>query len=84
VETGWPSPPWWRSRSLRAATVSASGSATASVTVVLSAWLDDEQLGSGLVLGGLFVLAGVYLGALRTRGVHLPLRRGTGPSGQHK
>ena len=35
------------------------------VTVALSAWLDDEPVGSGLVLGGLLVLAGVYLGALR-------------------
>jgi drug/metabolite transporter (DMT)-like permease len=36
------------------------------VTVVLSAWLDDEPVGAGLVLGGLLVLAGVYVGALRT------------------
>jgi drug/metabolite transporter (DMT)-like permease len=35
------------------------------VTVLLSAWLDDEPIGPGLVLGGLLVLAGVYLGALR-------------------
>ncbi|HKX47333.1 MAG TPA: EamA family transporter [Gaiellaceae bacterium] len=35
------------------------------VTVVLSAWLDDESLGVGLVLGGALVLAGVYVGALR-------------------
>jgi drug/metabolite transporter (DMT)-like permease len=35
------------------------------VTVVLSAWLDDEPLGPGLVLGGLLVLGGVYVGALR-------------------
>lgn len=35
------------------------------VTVLLSAWLDDEPLGLGLVLGGLLVLAGVYFGALR-------------------
>jgi drug/metabolite transporter (DMT)-like permease len=35
------------------------------VTVVLSAWLDDEPIGAGLVLGGLLVLAGVYVGALR-------------------
>jgi drug/metabolite transporter (DMT)-like permease len=37
------------------------------VTVMLSAWLDDEPVGSGLVLGGLLVLAGVYVGALRPR-----------------
>jgi drug/metabolite transporter (DMT)-like permease len=35
------------------------------VTVVLSWWLDDEPVGAGLVLGGLLVLAGVYVGALR-------------------
>jgi drug/metabolite transporter (DMT)-like permease len=35
------------------------------VTVALSVWLDDERLGAGLVLGGLLVLAGVYVGALR-------------------
>lgn len=35
------------------------------VTVALSAWLDDEPVGTGLVLGGLLVLAGVYVGALR-------------------
>jgi drug/metabolite transporter (DMT)-like permease len=35
------------------------------VTVGLSAWLDDEPVGTGLVLGGLLVLTGVYVGALR-------------------
>jgi drug/metabolite transporter (DMT)-like permease len=35
------------------------------VTVVLSAWLDDEPIRIGLVLGGILVLAGVYIGALR-------------------
>src|SRR5215210_7374456 len=35
------------------------------VTVALSAWLDDEPVSAGLVLGGLLVLAGVYVGALR-------------------
>jgi drug/metabolite transporter (DMT)-like permease len=35
------------------------------VTVVLSAWLDDEPVGIGLLLGGSLVLAGVYFGALR-------------------
>lgn len=35
------------------------------VTVVLSAWLLDEPVGPGLVIGGLLVLAGVYVGALR-------------------
>ena len=35
------------------------------VTVVLSAWIDDEPIGAGLVAGGAMVLAGVYVGALR-------------------
>jgi drug/metabolite transporter (DMT)-like permease len=35
------------------------------VTVLLSAWLDDEPVGAGLVLGGLLLLTGVYVGALR-------------------
>lgn len=34
-------------------------------TVLLSAWIDDEPIGTGLVLGGFLVLAGVYVGALR-------------------
>ena len=34
------------------------------VTLVLSAWFDDEPVGLGLALGGLLVLAGVYVGAL--------------------
>ena len=35
------------------------------VTVLLSAWLDDEPITAALVLGGVLVLAGVYVGALR-------------------
>jgi drug/metabolite transporter (DMT)-like permease len=35
------------------------------VTVSLSAWLDDEPVGVSLLFGGLLVLAGVYVGALR-------------------
>jgi drug/metabolite transporter (DMT)-like permease len=35
------------------------------VTVLLSAWIDDEPIGAGLVFGGLLVLVGVYVGALR-------------------
>ena len=35
------------------------------LTVLLSAWLDDEPVGAALVLGGAVILAGVYLGALR-------------------
>jgi drug/metabolite transporter (DMT)-like permease len=36
------------------------------VTVLLSAWIDDEPVGAALVLGGVLVLTGVYIGALRT------------------
>ena len=35
------------------------------VTVLLSAWLDDEPITAGLVVGGALVLVGVYVGALR-------------------
>ena len=35
------------------------------VTVALSAWLDDEALTAELLAGGVLVLAGVYVGALR-------------------
>ncbi|MFG2980311.1 DMT family transporter [Streptomyces sp. NPDC048258] len=35
------------------------------VTIVLSAWRDDEQLTVGLLLGAPLVMAGVYTGALR-------------------
>jgi drug/metabolite transporter (DMT)-like permease len=35
------------------------------ITLVLSAWLDNEPVGLGLALGGLLVLGGVYVGALR-------------------
>jgi drug/metabolite transporter (DMT)-like permease len=44
------------------------------ITVVLSVWLLDEPVGPGLVIGGLLVLAGVYVGALR------PAPAGDGPS----
>lgn len=36
------------------------------VTIVLSAWLDQEPVSPGLLLGGLLVIVGVYVGALRT------------------
>ncbi|MDX6438055.1 MAG: hypothetical protein QOF45_638 [Gaiellaceae bacterium] len=39
------------------------------VTVGFSLWLDDEPLRLGLVAGGLMILAGVYIGALRTPAV---------------
>lgn len=46
------------------------------VTVVLSAWLDQEPITGGLVLGGLLVVAGVYIGALRpTRSSPPPAER---------
>lgn len=35
------------------------------VTIVLSAWLDDEPITVELLFGGLLVLTGVYVGALR-------------------
>jgi drug/metabolite transporter (DMT)-like permease len=35
------------------------------LTFLLSARLDDEALGPGLLLGGAFIVAGVYVGALR-------------------
>jgi drug/metabolite transporter (DMT)-like permease len=35
------------------------------VTVMLSAWLDDEPISTGRMLGGALLLAGVYVGALR-------------------
>jgi drug/metabolite transporter (DMT)-like permease len=45
------------------------------VTVVLSAWLDDEPVGAGLLLGGLLVLAGVYVGAAAGRCLRRSPRR---------
>lgn len=35
------------------------------VTIVLSAWLDQEPITGGLITGGALVIAGVYVGALR-------------------
>lgn len=37
------------------------------ITLLLSAWLDEEPVGAGLLAGGLLVLTGVYIGALRVR-----------------
>jgi drug/metabolite transporter (DMT)-like permease len=45
------------------------------VTLALSAWLDNEPVGIGLVLGGLLVLAGVYMGALRPAHTGGPVMR---------
>jgi drug/metabolite transporter (DMT)-like permease len=36
------------------------------VSLGLSAWIDDEPVSAGLVVGGLLVLGGVYVGALRS------------------
>lgn len=47
------------------------------VTVVLSAWLDDEPVGAGLLLGGLLILTGVYVGALRTVRAPTPVEAAT-------
>jgi drug/metabolite transporter (DMT)-like permease len=44
------------------------------VAVVLSAWLDDEPVGVGLLLGGALVLVGVYVGALRAPEDAVPTR----------
>lgn len=35
------------------------------LTIALSAWLDDETVGLGLLTGGTLIVAGVYLGVLR-------------------
>ena len=35
------------------------------VTVLLSAWLDNERISAGLVAGGVVIAAGVWVGALR-------------------
>jgi len=37
------------------------------VTVLLSAWLDNEPIGTALLLGAPLILVGVYVGALRRR-----------------
>jgi drug/metabolite transporter (DMT)-like permease len=44
------------------------------VAVLLSAWIDDEPIGAGLILGGLLVLAGVYVGALLPSAGPAPVR----------
>ncbi len=38
------------------------------IAIASSAWLDEEQVGAELILGGLLIIAGVYVGALRTQG----------------
>ncbi|MET9959734.1 EamA family transporter [Streptomyces sp. NPDC006326] len=48
------------------------------VTIVASAWLDDEPLTATLLLGTPLILAGVYLGALRRS----PTRAATAPGGR--
>jgi len=35
------------------------------VTISVSAWIDQEPITAGLLIGGVFILVGVYLGALR-------------------
>jgi drug/metabolite transporter (DMT)-like permease len=42
------------------------------VTIMLSAWLDQELVTGGLLLGGVLVLGGVYLGALRNKRTSQP------------
>ena len=53
------------------------------VTVLLSAWIDDEPIGAGLVLGGLLVLAGVYVGALRPAAAPPPRTKVEGRSAEY-
>lgn len=56
------------------------------VTVLLSTRLDDEPVTIGLVIGGLLVLAGVYVGALRPgRAASAPADQSTrsGPPARH-
>jgi drug/metabolite transporter (DMT)-like permease len=42
------------------------------VSIALSAWLDDEAIRADMVLGGLLVLTGVYVGALRRESTPQP------------
>jgi hypothetical protein len=35
------------------------------LTIALSAWLDEETVGLGLLAGGTLIVGGVYLGVLR-------------------
>ena len=37
------------------------------VTITLSAWLEQEPITGGLLVGGVLILGGVYLGALRKK-----------------
>jgi drug/metabolite transporter (DMT)-like permease len=46
------------------------------VTVLLSAWLDDEPITVALVFGGVLVLVGVYIGALRPASASQPAPAG--------
>jgi len=41
------------------------------LTLILSAWLDNEAIGASLFLGGFLILAGVYVGALRPRALRV-------------
>ena len=42
------------------------------VTITLSAWLDQEPVTGSLMLGGVLVLGGVYLGALKDKSTSQP------------
>jgi drug/metabolite transporter (DMT)-like permease len=50
------------------------------VTVLISAWLDDEPITTALVFGGFLVLAGVYVGALRAPPDAMPLEASEKPA----
>lgn len=49
------------------------------ITVVLSAWLDNEPIGVGLLLGGPLILTGVYLGAIRPARAAAKVASSSGP-----
>lgn len=50
------------------------------LTVLLSAWIDDEPLRPELGIGGLLVVAGVYIGALRSSPAEERVVRPTTPT----
>jgi drug/metabolite transporter (DMT)-like permease len=45
------------------------------VAVLLAAWLADEAITSGVMLGGVIILAGVYIGSLSHKKAPAPARR---------
>lgn len=45
------------------------------IAVAVSAWLDEEPVGPGLLIGGLLIVAGVYVGALRPAHAGRPVQQ---------